>query len=424
MLIGEYAETIHPQYHLEGMHMEHIDEQYKEILDGFTESVIDREALLGKLKSGKKLRIKLGFDPTSPDIHLGHAVVLRKMRQFQDLGHTAVFIIGDYTARIGDPSGKSKTRPELSVGDIESNMNTYFKQVGKILNTVVAIEIHRNSEWFGNMKLDEFIKIASNFSTQRIMDREDFKARIKKGDEVAYHETFYQVMQAYDSVVISADVELGGRDQLLNLLAGRELQKKMGKLEQDIMTMPILVGLDGKEKMSKSLGNYVGLAEGAQAMIGKIMSIPDDAIPEYFKLTLFKSDKEVKKISDRLKKENPRDIKLELAESVTARYWGEAEAKERKENFISMFSKKNIEKIDIPSLEVGREVLESEAQGASFVFGYGLAKSMSEARRLINEGAFEVDGTTIKNPKEKLHLVVGSVIRLGKKILLRIVEKK
>ncbi|MBI2637333.1 MAG: tyrosine--tRNA ligase, partial [Candidatus Sungbacteria bacterium] len=389
--------------------MKHDDQQYKELLDEFTESVINRASLFSKLASGKKFRVKLGLDPTSPDIHLGHAVVLRKMRQFQDLGHVAVFIIGDYTARIGDPSGKSKTRPGLSPGDIEGNVSTYFKQAGKIIDMGKA-ETYRNSEWFSTMPLEEFIKIASRFSTQRIMDREDFKTRIKKGEEVAHHETLYQVMQAYDSVAVSADVELGGRDQLLNLLAGRELQKKMGKPEQDIITMPILVGTDGKEKMSKSLGNYVGLMDESKAMFGKIMSIPDDVIPEYFKLALFVQNEAEKQISERLKKENPRDVKLDLAEGIVSLYWGVTEARGAKEDFIRIFSKKELTGDDATFLEVFSEPFPLVV----FLVQNGLVSSASAARRLIREGAVEVYGTVIKNPKENFIPKQDGILRVGR----------
>src|SRR3989338_3820894 len=293
-----------------------------EILTSFVEEVIEKDSLEKKLKPGRKLVVKFGADQTAPDLHLGHALVLRKLKEFQDLGHKAVFIIGDYTARIGDPSGRTKTRPPLSEEEIKKNSKTYFDQAGKIIDIKKA-EIRYNSEWFSKMSLEEFIKISSHFSMQRIMDREDFKKRILVGEEVAYSETIYQIMQAYDSVAIKADVELGGGDQRLNLLAGRELQKKMGLPEQDLVIMPLLLGTDGKEKMSKSLGNYIAINDSADEIFGKIMSVPDSLIIHYYEFAAFSDKGEIEAAEKRLEKENPRDVKFDLAEKITSLYKGE-----------------------------------------------------------------------------------------------------
>src|SRR3989338_3368889 len=369
------------------------EQKIKNLLELGVEEIIEKESFVKKLESGKKLRVKLGADPTAPDLHLGHAVVLRKMREFQDLGHKAVFITGDYTAKIGDPSGKSKTRPPLSDEEIEKNAKTYFEQAGKIIDINNA-EIRYNSEWFSKMKLEEFIKIASHFSMQRIMDREDFKKRILAGDEVAHHETLYQIMQAYDSVAVEADVELGGRAQRLHLLAGRELQKKFGMSEQDLVIMPILTGLDGKEKMSKSLGNYISLNDSSKKMFGKVMSIPDSLILQYFKLVVFSGPEDLEKIKERLHKENPRDIKIELAQKTVGLYWSKKEGAEAKEEFIKVFFNKNIVGSDIPSVKISEP-----KELAEFIFSQGLAKSKTEARRLVLAGAVDIDGNTIKDLK-------------------------
>jgi tyrosyl-tRNA synthetase len=335
------------------------------------------------------------------------------MREFQDLGHRAVFIIGDYTAKIGDPSGKSKTRPPLSLKEIKKNAQTYFKQAGKIIDIKKA-EIRYNSEWFSKMKLDEFIKIAGNFSMQRIMDREDFKKRIQSGDEVAHHETLYQIMQAYDSVAVKADVELGGRDQRLNLLAGRELQRKMGLPEQDLVIAPLLIGIDGKEKMSKSLGNYIGISEDENKMFGKIMSIPDSLIILYFKLAAFVPPADLSLIEERLKKENPRDVKLDLAEKIVSIYHGEKSAESSRNKFLKVFSQK--EYVDLPAISIAsgkRKILD-------VVFDSGFVSSKSEARRLISQRAVEIDGKVIDNPDEIVDVKKGMKFRIGKKKFFKI----
>ena len=377
------------------------------------EEVIELKSFEQKLASGKKLRIKLGFDSTAPDLHLGHAVVLQKLREFQDLGHMIVFIIGDYTARIGDPSGKSKARPPLSNTEIIKNAKTYCAQVGKILNVKKA-EIRYNSEWFGKMKLAEFIRIVANFSSQRLLDREDFQKRIARGEEVFHHETLYSVMQAYDSVAIQADVELGGRDQKLNLLAGRELQKKRGLPPQDIMIMPLFVGIDGKEKMSKSLGNYVGLTDTPNDMFGKIMSIPDSLIMNYFEYGAFVTTAEQQKISERLRSENPRDVKIDLAYQIVERYHGMKKAAAARDYFLNTFSKKDLRNIPEQQFPHG------DSNIVDVIVGLGFAASKSEARRLIEGGAVEVDKKIINDSHHTVHIQGGMTIRVGKKGFARI----
>ena len=380
-----------------------------EILTNFVEEVIEKESLEKKLKSGRKLIIKLGADPTAPDLHLGHALVLRKLKEFQDLGHKAVFIIGDYTARIGDPSGRTKSRPPLSEEEIKKNSKTYFDQAGKIIDIKKA-EIRYNSEWFSKMSLEEFIKISSHFSMQRIMDREDFKKRILVGEEVAYSETIYQIMQAYDSVAIKADVELGGRDQRLNLLAGRELQKKMGLPEQDLVIMPLLLGTDGKEKMSKSLGNYIAINDSADEIFGKIMSVPDSLIIHYYEFAAFSDKGEIEAAEKRLEKENPRDVKFDLAEKITSLYKGEGGGNLARENFLRLFSKKDFSE-GLPEVKTAlgkRKITE-------FLLEIGTASSKSEARRLIAQGALEIGGKKVKFPDDFIEIKSGMKFRVGKK---------
>lgn len=380
-----------------------------EILTSFVEEVIEKESLETKLKSGRKLIIKLGADPTAPDLHLGHALVLRKLKEFQDLGHKAVFIIGDYTAKIGDPSGRAKARPPMTKKEIEKNSKTYFDQASTIIDLKKA-DIRYNSEWFSKLSLENFIRVASNFSSQRIMDREDFKKRIEAGEEVVYSETIYQVMQAYDSVAVKADIEIGGRDQRLNLLAGRELQKKMGLPEQDLIILPLLIGIDGKEKMSKSLGNYIALNDSADNMFGKMMSIPDSLIAHYYEFAAFSRKSEIELVKNKLKKENPRDIKLDLAELATSLYKGKAAGKSARKGFLNLFSKKDYSG-GLPKVGVRR----GERKILDFLVDAGAASSKSEARRLVLGGAVEVGGRIVKSPDDLVEVETGTRVRVGKK---------
>lgn len=383
------------------------------ILNRGVEEIIDRHSLEEKLKSRKTLRIKFGADPTAPDLHLGHVVVLRKLKEFQDAGHTAVFIIGDYTARIGDPSGRERGRVSMSGGTIKKNAKTYFQQAGKIID-VSRAEIHYNSEWFEKMPLEKFITLAGHFSSSRIMDREDFKKRIARGEEVFHQETLYQIMQAYDSVAVRADVELGGRDQKLNVLAGRELQKKMGLRPQDVVVMPILFGLDGKEKMSKSAGNYIALNESPGEIFGKIMSLPDSILPLYFELVLGVPSEEIREIARRMGKENPRDIKLELAERIVEFCHSQTKAVLVRKQFVDIFSKRKFS--DIPKKRLAPGMYAPH----ELLTILGLAQSKSDARRLVTQGALEINKETVKN-LFPLEIKKGFILRVGKKKFVKIV---
>jgi len=374
---------------------------------GIEEIISDKE-LDTKLKSGNKLRIKFGVDPSSPDIHLGHAVVLIKLKQFQDQGHQIIFLIGDYTAMIGDPSGKNKTRPVLTEAQISQNAKTYFDQVGKIIDIKKA-EIRKNSEWFEKMTLKELIDIGSKFSVASIIERDDFEKRLKTNQEISMHELYYPMMQAYDSVMLKADVEFGGTDQRFNMLAGRELQKKIGQFPQVVITTKLLVGTDGKEKMSKSLGNYIGITEGPKEQFGKVMSIPDNLIEQYFELCTGLDQSAINKMVLEMKEgNNPRDYKLILAEKIVTLYHGQNEAAYAKEHFLNQFQKK----------EMPDEMLNIELSGnyilPLLLSEIGAADSNSDAKRLIEQGGVRIDGTKITDTQAEISTHSGMVIQVGK----------
>ncbi|MDP1719044.1 MAG: tyrosine--tRNA ligase [bacterium] len=371
------------------------------------EDVIVKEHLEAALNSGnpstglkaKKLRIKFGADPTAPDLHLGHAVVLRKLKEFQDDGHQIVLIIGDYTAKIGDPSGRSKTRPTLTDKEIKVNAKTYFKQVGKILN-MRKTEIRYNSEWLKKFGYADFIGLMAKFTTQRILERDDFTKRIKEGVEVYSHELVYPMIQAYDSIMVKADVEIGGTDQRFNMLAGRDLQRHMGLPEQDVITIPLLVGTDGEKKMSKSLGNYIGITEAPEMMFGKVMSIPDKLINQYRELLTDLP-------AEALAKEGPREAKLELAKIIVGIYHGEKEAEKAKAEFIRVVSHG-----EAPADRPKRKDL----AGMPWLDGLvksGAVQSKGEARRLIEQGGVSVGGKVISDPNGVIP--AGATLKVGKR---------
>lgn len=370
-----------------------------ELLSRRVVSVMVKADLRKRLMSGKQLRVKLGFDPTAPDIHLGHTLTLRKLKEFQDLGHQIVFIVGDYTTRVGDPTGKSKTRPMLAEKEIEKNAETYLAQIGKILD-IDKVEVRRNSEWFGEMSFADIISLTSKFTAAGMTGREDFKKRMKRGIDVHMHELLYPMMQAYDSVMINADVEIGSTDQLFNMLAGRELQKKMGMKPQVVMTVgPILVGTDGTRKMSKSLNNYIGIDEAPEEMFGKVMSIPDSAMWDYFSLVTDLPAKEIGGMEKNCKqnKMNPRDAKVILAKKIIEMYHSSKVADEAEVRFFKIFAKKQIpDDVPIYSVSIGEHNL------VDILVDAQLVKSKSEARRLIEQGGIKVDGHPISDFDLKL----------------------
>ncbi|MCL4400065.1 tyrosine--tRNA ligase [Patescibacteria group bacterium] len=367
---------------------------------------IEKESLIKKLNSGRKLRIKFGIDPTKPDIHLGHTVPLLKLREFQELGHKAVLIIGDFTAQIGDPSGQAAERKPLTEKEVKFNMKHYLEQAGKVID-VKRAEVRYNSEWH-NKSLKNFLEVTKAVSVSQIMKREDFQKRIDSGGDVTVLESLYAILQGYDSVMVRADVELGGYDQKLNLLMGRRIQRYFKMPEQDIMTMPLIEGTDGIRKMSKSFGNYIALNDSPQDMFGKIMSVPDSLINKYF--IHFTEAEPVE--------ENPYKSKIILGETLVRMYHGEKAALKAKENFVKTFSKKEIPD-DIETKEISKDVL---MNGTTIMLvTIGVAKSNSEARRLINQGAVKVDGRAVSDPNEKRK--DGEVVKVGKHKFFKIKEQ-
>lgn len=384
------------------------------------EVVVD-ESLRKKLASGKKLRIKLGVDPTAPDLHLGHTVPIKKLKEFQDLGHQVVYIIGDYTAKIGDPSGKSKTRPMLTDDDVKKNAKTYLDQAGKILD-IKKVEVRWNSEWFSKMDFNALLELAAQFTVARMIERDDFDKRLKEGSDIHMHELLYPMMQAYDSIMVEADVEIGGTDQRFNILAGRDLQRKMNKPLQDCMFLgPILVGTDGVKKMSKSLGNYIGISEAPEEMYGKAMSIPDAALWDYYALATDVEGDEIEKMKRECAKGamNPRDAKARLAREIVAMYHSAAAATDAEEKFRSLFQKKEVpDDVPVLALPAGDRTL------ADLLVETKLAPSKSEARRLITQGGVKVDGKVIEDPQAKLDISKGEMlIQKGKRHFVKVKAK-
>lgn len=386
------------------------EEKIEALLRRNRHDVIHAEHLAAALRSGKKLRVKLGIDPTSSDLHVGHAVVLEKLKEFQDLGHTAVLIIGDFTAQIGDPSGRDKTRPLLTESDVKQNMKRYLKQAGKIINVKKA-EIRHNSDWLNKLKPVELMGIFSRVSLQQVLRRENFNKRFEADLPIHIQELLYPILQGYDSVAVEADVELGGSDQLYNLLVGRVILEMFGKQPQDIFTVPLLVGTDGERKMSKSLGNYIGLDDEPNEMFGKVMSIPDGLVVDYFeKLT----DLSLKEIKSKIIT-SPKATKEDLAFAIVKRYHGEAAAEKARENFEKVFSRREMPD-DLPILKLKSKKLSA----LDLVDGSGVLKSKSEARRLIEQGGFEFDEKIIKNPLTIIAPRGGEAVRIGKKHFFRI----
>ncbi|MDO8513142.1 MAG: tyrosine--tRNA ligase [bacterium] len=378
--------------------------------------VIEQRSLEEKLKRGDKLRIKLGVDPTSPDIHLGHMVVINKLREFQQIGHKIILIIGDYTARIGDPSGKKKTRPILTEKEIESNSKTYLKQVGKVLN-VSASEVVRNSKWFSKFSFADWLDLLSKFTVAQILERDDFSNRFKSGIDIGMHELVYPAMQAYDSIMVKSDLEIGGTDQKFNMLAGRDLQRKMGQKPQDIITVPILVGTDGREKMSKSLGNAIGVAEKPTEIYGKVMSIPDNLILPFFSLATDISDGGLKMVEKELVEgANPRDVKARLAYLIVETYYDSEQASLAGEYFDETCRDKKIPN-KMPILEIKRNFSGSITDLIS-IADHKLSKS--QVRRLIDQGGVKIDGQVVRGASEKISVIGGMKLQIGKRRFFRV----
>ncbi len=395
--------------------MADLDQALAEIKRGTDEILLEAD-LVEKLKEGRPLRIKLGADPTAPDIHLGHTVILNKMRTFQELGHEVIFLIGDFTGMVGDPSGKNSTRPPLTREQVLANAETYKEQVYKILDPAKT-RIEFNSSWLESLGAAGMIRLASKQTVARMMERDDFKKRYGSGQSIAIHEFMYPLLQGYDSVALEADVELGGTDQKFNLLMGRELQKAEGQKPQTVIMMPLLEGLDGVKKMSKSAHNYIGVSEPAGEMFGKIMSISDDLMWRYFDLLSFRPLTEIAQLkADVEQGTNPRDVKILLAKEIIARFHDEAAAEAAHQEFINRFQKgalpEDIEEVEIAAGEgIGIANVLKEA---------GLVNSTSDAMRMIKQGAAKRDGDKIEDPRMQLTAGESGIFQVGKRKFAKI----
>ena len=387
------------------------------ILKRGADEILLEDDLVERLKTGKSLRIKAGFDPTAPDLHLGHTVLINKLRQFQDLGHEVMFLIGDFTGMIGDPTGKSTTRPPLTRDQVIENAKSYEQQIFKILDPEKTLVMF-NSSWMNEMSTADLIALTAKHTVARMLERDDFSKRYKSGQSISIHEFLYPLIQGYDSVAMKADVELGGTDQKFNLLVGRQLQEAYGQKPQVVMTMPILEGLDGVQKMSKSLGNYIGIDEVPDEMFGKIMSVSDELMWRYFELLSFRPMAEIDQFKQDVEAgKNPRDIKFLLCEEIIERFHDRNAAIKARENFIARFSKGAMpENIPARTLSAGAEGLPV----CNLLKEAGLVKSTSEAMRMIRQGAVKIDGNRLEDPKQVIYAGTEHIYQVGKRRFARI----
>lgn len=386
-------------------------EEQLAILKRGSAQILSEQELLTKLRLGRPLNIKLGVDPTAPDIHLGFTVCLQKLRQFQDLGHQAILIIGDFTAMIGDPSGRSKTRPQLSHDTIMANAKSFQQQAFKILDPARTKTVF-NGEWFEMMNFEQIIRLNSRVTLQQMLHREDFRSRMERGDSVRLHEIQYPIIQGWDSVMVKADVEMGGTDQLFNILVGRDLQKEEGMPEQVVFLMPLLEGLDGVQKMSKSLNNYVGVTEAPSEMFGKLMSISDALMARYYLLLL----------GEEMPQGHPMDAKKELARRLVARYHSEEEGTAALHDFNTRFSKRDLDSAELPVVPVsslGTDII--SAVVAAYSAGFEITKSRGDARRLVEQGSVQLRSEKVTDPKASPGFAPGDVLRLDKTRAVRLV---
>lgn len=396
--------------------MTDVSQAFAEIKRGAEEILLEDE-LLEKLKQGKPLKIKAGFDPTAPDLHLGHTVLINKLRQFQQLGHEVIFLIGDFTGLIGDPTGKNVTRKPLSKEDVLANAETYKEQVFKILDPEKT-RVEFNSTWMEKLGADGMLKLAARQTVARMMERDDFKKRYANGQSIAIHEFMYPLVQGWDSVALESDVELGGTDQKFNLLMGRELQKSEGQRPQTVLMMPLLEGLDGVQKMSKSLGNYIGITDAPSEMFGKIMSISDDLMWRYYDLLSFRPIAEIEEFKQQIADgANPRDVKIALAKEIIARFHDEAAADAAHQEFINRFQKGAMPD-EMPELTV--ETTDGEIAIANLLKEAGLVASTSEAMRMIKQGAAKIDGEKVADNKVRIESGVTAVYQVGKRKFARV----
>jgi len=397
--------------------MSQVNEALRRLQRGADEILLEAE-LVERLGSRRRLRVKAGFDPTAPDLHLGHTVLINKLRQFQELGHEVTFLIGDFTGMIGDPTGKNTTRPPLTREEVLENARTYKSQIFKILDRKKT-RIEFNSKWLGKLKAADIIRLTSQYTVARMLERDDFSERYKGGQPISIHEFLYPLMQGYDSVMMKADVELGGTDQKFNLLVGRELQKAAGQKPQVIITVPLLEGTDGVNKMSKSLGNYIGINEPADEMFGKLMSISDELMWRYFDLLSFRDSSEITAMKKSMNEgANPRDIKFELASELVSRFHGGAKAgQEAMQNFIARFQQR-----EMPT-DIAEMVLDGQGKSLSLarvLKDAGLTTSTSEAMRLIKQGGVRIDGEKVSDPATEIAPGPARVFQVGKRKFMRV----
>ncbi|MEN8179191.1 MAG: tyrosine--tRNA ligase [Pseudomonadota bacterium] len=385
-----------------------------------TDEVLPKEALIKKLEKGRPLKIKAGFDPTAPDLHVGHTVLVNKLRQFQELGHEVMFLIGDFTAMIGDPTGKSATRPPLTRDDVLENAKTYEHQIFKILDPEKTTVLF-NSSWMGAMSAADLVQLAAKHTVARMLERDDFNKRYTSGQAIAIHEFLYPLIQGYDSVAMKADVEIGGTDQKFNLLVGRQLQEVYGHEPQVVITLPILEGLDGVQKMSKSLNNYIGITDAPEEMFGKVMSVSDELMWRYLELLSFRPMSEIeawrKEVQEGL---NPRDVKIRLAEELVGRFHSAGDAKKAHEAFVSRFRKGQIpddlEEVEIAAGTPGMPI-------ANLLKESGLVKSTSEGMRMVKQGAVRINGEKISDPSLSIEIGTSDIYQVGKRRFARVTVK-
>ena len=393
-----------------------MDDALKHIKRG-SDEILTEDDLQKKLKSGKQLVVKAGFDPTAPDLHFGHTVLLNKLRHFQDFGHKVIFLIGDFTGRIGDPSGTNKTRPTLDSKDLLENAKTYEKQVFKILKKDLT-EVKFNSEWCDDLGADGLINLASKYNVARMLERDDFNKRFSSNKSIAIHEFLYPLVQGYDSVALKVDVECGGTDQKFNLLVGRELQRDYGQEPQVVITVPILEGLDGVKKMSKSLDNYIAIDEAPDEMFGKIMSISDDLMWRWFDLLSFMPEEDIAKLKQEMEDgKNPRDIKFVLAEELVDRFHQEGDGKKCKEEFLNRFQKGNMPE-EIESISVN--LTEDQILLVNLLKNTNMISSVSEGNRLIKQGGIKINSEKVIDPKLSISSGTENIYQVGKRKFLKI----
>jgi tyrosyl-tRNA synthetase len=396
--------------------MSSIEEQIAELTRG-TDEVLPEDGLEAKLKQGRPLIVKAGFDPTAPDLHIGHTVLINKMRQFQQLGHDVVFLIGDFTGMIGDPSGKNATRPPLSPEEIQANAETYEAQIFKILDEDKT-RVEFNSTWMGEMDAAGLIRLAARHTVARMLERDDFSKRYRNGQSISIHEFLYPLVQGYDSVALKADVELGGTDQKFNLLVGRQLQQDYGQEPQIVMTTPLLEGLDGVQKMSKSLNNYVGITEPPGEMFGKIMSISDDLMWRYFEVLSFRSLEDIEKLRQAVADGmNPRDAKFELGHEIVARFHDDAAARDARDEFIARFQQGAMPD-EIPEKSVASQ--DGKLGLLSLLKVAGLVSGTSEARRMVKQGAVKIDGERVEDERLEIGSGTTHIYQVGKRKFARV----